>query len=129
MICERCYEEIDDKDPQLDPEVFIRRLRLIRKTDGSYQRLRGKAWRILETLWRRRPRFVSPVTLFVLSQPRNEDVDAEKLIRVEIARIRQALVDTPYTIMTSWGEGYCLLRCDQLPPGARAKGKRATYAH
>ena len=104
-LCERCRAEIESPGEPLPPPWF----------DGDCHTVAGepltpKEWQVLEILWRRRDRPVTSETLMTLlysDQP--DDPPQDKIIQVYICRLRAKLDRTPYSIRSTWGDGYQLL--------------------
>jgi hypothetical protein len=111
-LCEQCRAEIARPSEKM-PEPWF---------DDDQKTIAGAQvepmiWKTLEILWRRRAQHLSvDILMTLLYSDKPDDPPGDRVIRVHICKLRNALTPTPYAIDSLYVAGYRLVDRDQAGP-------------
>jgi DNA-binding winged helix-turn-helix (wHTH) protein len=114
-FCPHCYGSLDKtRAPTiLPPPWFDHEMRQVIVGDKR-RKLDATMFRLLIIFWERPDRLLSRNILMSLLYPDPDTEARDKIIDIYMFRLRKALLGTPYSILTRWGEGFIFTA---KPPG------------
>jgi DNA-binding winged helix-turn-helix (wHTH) protein len=124
MLCPHCFGRLDRQRTVL-PQPWFDDDRHEVIVDGDRRHLTSSMWRLLVIFWERAERLVPEPVLMDLLYAGNASISQTDSFRVQICRLRRALVGAPFRILNEYSAGYMLTGRFEVPPRLRKKTTEA----